>query len=77
MGKMKTWTLALLLGVTLGGCAEIAAYERETLASKRMALDEDTGETALGLTRRSIREEGLIGVSGAGSMTGGGGCGCQ
>ena len=74
---MKTWTLALALGLTLGGCAEIAAYERGTLASKRMALDEDAGEASLALTRRSIREEGLIGVSGGGSMTGGGGCGCQ
>jgi hypothetical protein len=74
---MKHWLVALALVSTVGGCAEVAAYDRETLASRRMALDPDTGETALLVTRRTIREEGVIGMSGGSSIAGGGGCGCQ
>ena len=60
----------------LSGCARVAPYERSTLASGRMQLDDAPGETFLvrGLTR--AREEGHVGA-GSSSAGGGGGCGCH
>lgn len=66
--------LVLLLA---SACAPPRAYERETLASPRMQLDEEGGEAFLvrGVTR--AREEGHVGGGPSSGGGGGGGCGCN
>lgn len=64
----------LILGV---GCAPVAPWERETLASERMRLDGDPDEEALSAGRQSVREEGHVGRAGSSSGGAAGGCGCN
>jgi hypothetical protein len=66
-----------LVALALSGCANIAAYERETLASRRMSLDGDPDEVALEQTRIRTREEGRLSGAGGAGGNGGGGCGCN
>lgn len=69
---------APLLLLALSACAEVAAYDRETLASARMQLDPDPDDAALVAARRRTREEGNVTGGAAGSSTSsGGGCGCN
>ncbi len=72
MDALKIALLALALGT---GCASVAPYEREILATSRMRLDGDPDEVGLERTRVRTREEGHIG--GAPGGGGGGGCGCN
>jgi len=76
---MTRAALALLCAslAAAAGCAEVAPYERETLASARMALDPDADEGAMVRSRLRTREEGHVGAPGSASGGAGGGCGCN
>ncbi len=76
---MNRLLLALMLSLgALSGCAETPAWDRGTLATTRMRLDPDPDEAALVVSRRRVREEGVVGgFSGGPSSGGGGGCGCN
>ncbi len=61
----------------LGGCAEVAAYDRETISSERMSLDGDGDEQSMVASRRRTREEATVNATGTGTSSSGGGCGCN
>ncbi|MBC7170978.1 MAG: DUF4266 domain-containing protein [Polyangiaceae bacterium] len=63
--------------VILVGCAEVAPWQRETIASDRMNLDGDGDEQAMVASRRRTREEAAITSSGTGASASGGACGCN
>lgn len=66
---------ALILAVTtatLGGCATVAPYERETLAREDMQLSRSADLTA-GSQHATAYREGSAGATSAA----GGGCGCN
>jgi hypothetical protein len=68
----------LLAVVLLPACAEVAPWERETMASARMRLDPDANEQAMVASRHRTREESTITAGTAGtSSASGGGCGCN
>ncbi|MGD8862055.1 MAG: DUF4266 domain-containing protein [Myxococcales bacterium] len=62
----------LLALCTLGGCATVAPYERETLAREDMQLERNPDATA-GEQHAVNYREGSSGAVGAS----GGGCGCN
>ncbi len=75
-----TWARLAVLAclATLTSCAEVAPWQRGTLASDRMQLDVDADETSLVTSRRQTREEGTVSTSSGGSASSaGGGCGCH
>ncbi len=45
----------ILLVLAIAGCTSLAPYERETLSTRRMALDGDPDETALEFTPSNAR----------------------
>lgn len=64
--------LALLsLVSTLGGCATVQPWERETLASE--AMGQDTSKCRRFEHNNEVYREGAVGANGG---KGGGGCGC-
>lgn len=71
--------VALAALVALGaGCTPPRAFERETLGSARMRMDDEGGEAFLVRGVTSAREEGHVGGGATGSASGaGGGCGCN
>ena len=73
---MATRLLALTI-LLASACTAPRAYERGTLASPRMQLDEEGGDAFLvrGVTR--AREEGHVNGGAATGGGGGGGCGCN
>ena len=77
MGKLRMRrgvTIAALLALAAGstGCASVKPWERDVLARKDMALDDDPMRAQL---QNHIRfsKEGSLPVGGGG----GGGCGCN
>lgn len=67
--------LVSLLGLCLclcEACANVAPYERETLARRDMLLERN-GDAAAGETHAMAYREGSVGAVGAS----GGGCGCN
>lgn len=68
MNRIATCALLLLLG----GCATVAPYERERLASSDMQLDRNPDLSA-GKQHATAYREGSSGAEGAS----GGGCGCN
>lgn len=66
----------VIVGLGAGGCARVAPYERMTLATTRMRLDDPPGESLLVRGLWSAREEGHVGA-GSNTAGGGGGCGCH
>lgn len=75
-GAVRTGLVLLLLAAT-PACASVAPWEREALASPRMALDPDEPGAAMAASRRKTREEGHVAAPGSSSSGGGGGCGCN
>ncbi|MFW5926340.1 MAG: DUF4266 domain-containing protein [Gemmatimonadota bacterium] len=71
------FTIALLAGLLAGACTSVSPWERETLASPRMALDPEADEQAMTQSRRRTREEGHVGSSGSSASGSAGGCGCN
>ena len=70
--RTKRVIAAVALLNALGACATVAPYERETLARKDMALDQDPDASA-GEHHATAYREGATGAEG----TSGGGCGCN
>lgn len=68
---MRSVLFALIFSM-LAGCAQVAPWERGTLAKPQMALDPDALDAALKHHTVSSKE----GSSG-GYGVGGGGCGCN
>ncbi len=72
----KAGFLMLLLGVcvvaALSGCANVAPWERGTLAKPHMALDPSPLQTGTRMHNYGSREAGAS----TNSEGGGGGCGC-
>jgi len=75
--RTARWLAIIALPWLLGGCATVSSWEREVLASPRMALDDDPNEASMVITRVRTREEGRSGVLGAAGGGTGGGCGCN
>ena len=69
---MKGLSTALALALLLGGCATVAPYERERLASRDMELDRNV-DLVSGQQHATAYREGSSGAEGAS----GGGCGCN
>jgi hypothetical protein len=69
---MKRLKAACVLCLALGGCATVAPYERERLASRDMELDRSPDLSA-GKQHATAYREGSSGAEGAS----GGGCGCN
>jgi predicted component of type VI protein secretion system len=63
---------ACVLSLVLAGCATVAPYERERLASRDMQLDRNPDLNA-GKQHATAYREGASGAEGAS----GGGCGCN
>jgi len=63
---------ALVLGLLMAGCATVAPYERERLASRDMELDRNA-DLVSGQQHATAYREGSSGAEGAS----GGGCGCN
>lgn len=75
---MTRAALLFLAFSTLAACAEVGAWERETLTTARMQLDPDPDDAALVAARRRTREEGNVTGGAAGNASSsGGGCGCN
>ena len=68
---MRIVTLAIAAAL-LGGCVEVAPYQRGYLARPGMALDPSPG-TAKALEKTYSAKEAASG----GASVGGGGCGCN
>lgn len=77
MGAALSLRALAIAALLTSGCATLAPYERETLATTRMSLDGDPDETALERARLRTREEGHVGGAPGGGGAGGGGCGCN
>lgn len=71
MNALKMSALALGLAVSTG-CAEVAPWERGTLARPEMALEIDALDAALMRHAYSSKE-----AAAGGYGVGGGGCGCN
>jgi predicted component of type VI protein secretion system len=69
---MKRLRIAGLLCLLLSGCATVAPYERERLASRDMELEGNPDMNA-GKQHATAYREGSSGAEGAS----GGGCGCN
>lgn len=69
---MKRPYLACALCLLFAGCATVAPYERERLASRDMQLDRSPDLSA-GKKHATAYREGSSGAEGAS----GGGCGCN
>lgn len=69
--------LLVLVVLVAPACAAVPRWERETLASTRMRLDADAGESNMIATRVKTREEGHVGSPGSSSGGAAGGCGCN
>jgi predicted aminopeptidase len=69
---MKPAWIACALCCALAGCATVAPYERERLASQDMQLDRNPDLSA-GAQHAVAYREGSSGAEGAS----GGGCGCN
>jgi len=69
---MKRLKAACVLCLALGGCATVAPYERERLASRDMELDRSP-DLSVGKQHATAYREGSSGAEGAS----GGGCGCN
>jgi hypothetical protein len=69
---MKRLQSVCALYVLLAGCATVAPYERERLASRDMELDRNADLSA-GKKHATAYREGSSGAEGAS----GGGCGCN
>lgn len=68
------WTCcAVLAATTLGGCATVAPYERETLAQQEMDVAEREARAEVFRAHVHDSRRGAMSVSGHG----GGGCGCN
>jgi hypothetical protein len=65
-------TLAALALLVLAGCAQVAPYQRGTLARPDMAFDASPGPT-----RAMEKTFGAKEASSGGASVGGGGCGCS
>lgn len=75
---MGTRRLSLILALAVAsGCTAPRAYERETLATRRMQLDDEGGEPFLVRGVMRAREEGHVHGGAATGGGGGGGCGCN
>lgn len=74
---MGTRLLALTIAALVSACTAPHAYERETLASPRMQLDDEGGEAFLVRGTTRAREEGHVNGGAATGGGGGGGCGCN
>ena len=77
VAPLRALIIASMLATCASACTPPRAYEREALASPRMRLDAEGGETFLerGLSR--AREEGHVGGGAGSAGGGGGGCGCN
>ncbi|MEQ1638290.1 MAG: DUF4266 domain-containing protein [Methylococcales bacterium] len=73
MNRIPPALLALLIVLCAGlsGCANVAPWERGTLAKPNMALDPHPLQTVMRLHNYNSREAAV-----GGSSSGGGGCGC-
>jgi hypothetical protein len=69
---MKLLQSTLVVCLLLAGCATVAPYERERLASRDMLLDRSPDLSA-GKQHATAYREGASGAEGAS----GGGCGCN
>lgn len=69
---MKPLRVSLVLCLLLAGCATVAPYERERLASRDMQL-ERSPDLRAGKLHATAYREGSSGAEGAS----GGGCGCN
>lgn len=72
MTRARFTLCALLIPIALSACATVAPYERETLARRDMALDQNPDASA-GEHHATAYREGATGAEG----TSGGGCGCN
>jgi hypothetical protein len=61
----------LIFGVSVSGCAEVAAWERGNLAKPHMALDSTPMQTGFRSHIYGSRE-----AASGGDASSGGGCGC-
>ncbi|PKM11789.1 MAG: arginine decarboxylase [Gammaproteobacteria bacterium HGW-Gammaproteobacteria-3] len=68
----KAKLASLMLLANLGGCAEVAPWERGFLAKPQMALQSTSMQSAIRAHTFSSREA----AANSGSAGGGGGCGC-
>jgi len=71
-GGGRHLALVVLALVVLGGCANVAPYERETLARRDMQLQRNPDASAGELHSNAYREG-----SAGGEGSSGGGCGCN
>lgn len=69
---MRTWLAVVVSMLWISGCATIAPYERERLASRDMELDRNS-QLGSGQQHATAYREGSSGAEGAS----GGGCGCN
>jgi len=69
---MRALAIGALLAVLAAGCANVPAYERETLSHRAMRDDVDPEGDAVGAHIAGAREAALDPAT-----SGGGGCGCN
>jgi len=69
---MRTWLAITVSMLWISGCATVAPYERERLASRDMELDRNS-QLSSGQLHATAYREGSTGAEGAS----GGGCGCN
>lgn len=77
MKHILPFAIALFTSTLAGACTSVSPWERETLASPRMALDPEADEQAMTQSRRRTREEGHVGSPGSSAGGSAGGCGCN